>query len=70
MGKPADLHHGRAQITWATLWAPPGIYQAVEAVQQLRGTAGKNQVRDAAVAMTQNLGGMGAAAITHVLEAV
>ena len=46
-----------------------GIYQAVEAVQQLRGTAGKNQVRDAAVAMTQNLGGMGATAITHVLAA-
>ena len=47
-----------------------GLYQVVEAVQQLRGTAGENQVRNAAVAMTQNLGGMGAAAITHVLEAV
>ena len=46
-----------------------GIYQVVEAVQQLRGTAGENQVRDAAVAMTQNLGGMGATAITHVLAA-
>ena len=46
-----------------------GMYQVVEAVQQLRGTAGANQVRNAAVAMTQNLGGMGATAITHVLEA-
>ncbi len=46
-----------------------GIYQVVEAVQQLRGAAGANQVRNAAVAMTQNLGGMGATAITHVLEA-
>jgi len=46
-----------------------GIYQVVEAVQQLRGTAGRNQVDNAAVAMTQNLGGMGATAITHVLAA-
>ena len=46
-----------------------GVYQAAEAVKQLRGTAGANQVRNAAVAMTQNLGGMGATAITHVLEA-
>ena len=45
-----------------------GMYQVVEAVQQLRGAAGANQVRNAAVAMTQNLGGMGATAITHVLE--
>ena len=46
-----------------------GIYQVVEAVQQLRGTAGRNQVENAAVAKTQNLGGMGATAITHVLAA-
>lgn len=46
-----------------------GIYQVVEAVQQLRGTSGKNQVENASVAMTQNLGGMGATAITHVLAA-
>ena len=46
-----------------------GIYQVVEAVQQLRGTAGENQVENATVAMTQNLGGMGATAITHVLAA-
>ena len=46
-----------------------GVYQVVEAVQQLQGTAGKNQIDNAAVAMTQNLGGMGATAITHVLEA-
>ena len=46
-----------------------GIYQVVEAVQQLRGTAGRTQVDNVAVAMTQNLGGMGATAITHVLEA-
>ena len=45
-----------------------GIYQVVEAVQQLQGTAGKNQVENARVAMIQNLGGMGATAITHLLE--
>ena len=44
------------------------IYQVVEAVQQLQGTAGKNQVENARVAMIQNLGGMGATAITHLLE--
>ena len=46
-----------------------GLYQVTEAVRQLSGTAGKNQVNDPRIAMTQNLGGMGATAITHVLEA-
>ena len=46
-----------------------GMYQVVEAVQQLRGTADASQVRNATLAMTQNLGGMGATAITHVLAA-
>ena len=46
-----------------------GLYQVTEAVRQLQGTAGENQVRDARVAMTQNIGGMGATAITHLLEA-
>lgn len=32
-------------------------------------TAGENQVRDARAAMTQNIGGMGATAIAHLLEA-
>jgi len=45
-----------------------GIYQVVEAVLQLRGEAGKNQVRDAHWAMTQNVGGIGGTAITHILE--
>ena len=44
-----------------------GLYQVVEAVNQLQGTAGKNQVDNAQVAMTQNLGGMASTAITHVL---
>lgn len=43
-----------------------GIYQAAEAVTQLRGEAGKNQVIDARVAMTQSLGGVAANAVTHI----
>ena len=46
-----------------------GIYQIVEAVQQLSGRAGANQIADARVGMTQNIGGSGATIITHVLAA-
>lgn len=45
-----------------------GIYQIVEVVQQLRGLAGDNQVRDARLGMAQNIGGSGATVITHILE--
>lgn len=44
-----------------------GVYQAVEAVEQLRGEAGTNQL-DAHVGMIQCIGGTGATAITHILE--
>ena len=47
-----------------------GVYQIVEAVQQLRGTAGQCQTADARLAMTQNIGGSGATIVTHILEAV
>ncbi len=43
-----------------------GVYQAVEIVLQLRGEAGDNQVTDAQIGMAQNLGGLGATAVTHV----
>ncbi len=45
-----------------------GVYQAVEACLQLRGEAGTNQVRDAKIALIQNLGGLGSTAVTHVLQ--
>ena len=45
-----------------------GVYQVVEAVQQLRGEAGDCQVANARLAMTQNIGGSGATIITHILE--
>lgn len=45
-----------------------GIYQAVDAVQQLRGAAGAGQLHGARVGMTQNIGGSGAVVISHILE--
>ena len=45
-----------------------GVYQAVEAVMQLRGDCGTNQVPDARIALIQCLGGPASTAITHVLE--
>ena len=47
-----------------------GIYQAVEVALQMRGEAGENQVEGARRGMLQNLGGMGATAVTHIFEAV
>ncbi len=47
-----------------------GIYQVIEVVQQLRGQAGANQVRDASLGMAQNIGGSGATVVTTILEAV
>lgn len=45
-----------------------GVYQAVEAVLQLRGAAGANQVQDAQIALIQSLGGLGSTAFTHILQ--
>ncbi len=46
-----------------------GMYQVVEAVQQLRGEAGKAQIDGAKIALTQNIGGSGATVISHILTA-
>jgi len=48
--------------------AATGAYQLVEAVQQLRGEAGKNQIQGAKRALVQSLGGPASTAVTHVLE--
>jgi acetyl-CoA C-acetyltransferase len=45
-----------------------GIYQAVEAVLQLRGQAGAMQVPDAQFALIQSIAGMGSTVVTHVLR--
>ncbi len=47
-----------------------GVYQAVEAVQQLRGAAGPNQVKNARIALTLALGGPASTAIAHVFDRV
>lgn len=47
-----------------------GVYQAVEAVLQLRGTAGAAQVQSAQRALIQSLGGPASTAVTHVLERI
>jgi len=47
-----------------------GIAQAVEIAQQLRGEAGDRQVKDARYGLTHNLGGTGATAIVHIMEAM
>jgi acetyl-CoA C-acetyltransferase len=45
-----------------------GIAQAVEAVLQLRGQAGRRQVDDARVGLTHNVGGSGASCVVHIFE--
>jgi len=47
-----------------------GLYQIVEATQQLRDEAGDNQLRHPRLGMTQNIGGSGATIISHILERV
>lgn len=44
-----------------------GVYELVDLVTQLRGAAGDNQVLNATVGMTQNIGGTGATVVTHIL---
>jgi acetyl-CoA C-acetyltransferase len=45
-----------------------GVYQLAEAYLQLAGRAGPNQIKDAEVALVQNLGGIAATVVTHVLS--
>ena len=45
-----------------------GVAQAVEIVTQLRGDAGKRQVKGARTGLTQNMGGIGASTVVHILE--
>jgi acetyl-CoA C-acetyltransferase len=42
------------------------LYQVCEIVQQLTGRAGKNQVRDAELALMNSVGGAGTTLITHI----
>ena len=47
-----------------------GVYQAVEASLQLRGEAGKNQIRGAVCALIQSVGGPGSTSVSHILRTV
>ena len=47
-----------------------GVYQAVEAAMQLRGEAGVNQLPGVRLGLIQSVGGPGATAVSHVLEAL
>ncbi len=44
-----------------------GVYELVDLITQLRGESGVNQVKNAAIGMTQNIGGTGATVVTHIL---
>jgi acetyl-CoA C-acetyltransferase len=45
-----------------------GVYQAVEAVIQLRGQAGANQIAGAKTALIQSLGGPASTSVSHILQ--
>ena len=45
-----------------------GVYQAVEAVIQLRGQAEANQIPNAKTALIQSLGGPASTAVSHILQ--
>jgi acetyl-CoA C-acetyltransferase len=45
-----------------------GVYQAVDAVTQLRGQAEANQIPDARTALIQSLGGPASTAVSHILQ--
>jgi acetyl-CoA C-acetyltransferase len=47
-----------------------GVYQAVDAVTQLRGQAGANQVLNAKTALIQSLGGPASTAVSHILQSL
>ncbi len=45
-----------------------GVYQALEAVTQLRGQAEANQISNAKTALIQSLGGPASTAVSHILQ--
>ncbi|TFH00785.1 MAG: thiolase domain-containing protein, partial [Calditrichales bacterium] len=45
-----------------------GVAQVIEIVEQLSGQAGKRQVKNARIGLTQNMGGSGGSCVIHILE--
>jgi len=47
-----------------------GVAQIIELTLQLRGDAGKRQVKDAKIGLAHNVGGSGATCVIHIMEAM
>ncbi len=47
-----------------------GIAQAIELCEQLRGEAGRRQVKGARIGLAQNMGGSGASSVVHIFEGI
>jgi len=47
-----------------------GIAQVVEVVKQFREEAGERQIKNAKIALTQNMGGTGGSALVHIFEKI
>jgi len=47
-----------------------GVAQLIEATLQLQGRAGKRQIENARLGLTQNMGGSGGSSVVHILEAI
>ncbi len=47
-----------------------GVAQIVEVTEQLRGNAGKRQLKNANIGLTHNVGGSGATCVVHIMEAI
>jgi acetyl-CoA C-acetyltransferase len=45
-----------------------GVAQVIEIVKQLSGDAGKRQIKDPRIGMTQNMGGSGGSTVVHIFE--
>lgn len=45
-----------------------GVAQVIEIVKQLRGEAGKRQVKNPRIGMSQNMGGSGGSTVVHIFE--
>jgi acetyl-CoA C-acetyltransferase len=45
-----------------------GVGQIVEMIEQLRGEAGKRQVKRAEIGLTHNVGGSGSTVVVHILS--
>jgi len=45
-----------------------GVAQVIEVYEQLQGRAGKRQVRNARIGLTQNMGGSGASSVVHIFS--